>query len=87
MRERIDQQAEQIDEKRKEIGEKEKQIADLERQLSAHKRNSSNSSKPPSSDGLAGEPRKRGRKHKSRRRPGGSPDILDDIGIWFLRIR
>jgi transposase len=73
LREKIDEQAEQILEKKQEIGEKNKQIADLEQQLAAHKRNSTNSSKPPSSDGLAGAPRKRGRKDKSRRRPGGQP--------------
>ncbi len=59
------------EELRKQIAEQQQQIADLERQLAAHKRNSTNSSKPPSSDGLAGEPRQRGRRHKSRRKPGG----------------
>jgi transposase len=63
----------QIGEKEKQIGEKEKQIADLERQLALRKQNSTNSSKPPSSDGLAGEPRQRGRRKKSRRKPGGQP--------------
>lgn len=48
-------------------------VQDLERQLAAYRKNSTNSSKPPSSDGLAGEPRKRGRKHRSRRKPGGQP--------------
>src|SRR6266699_1863962 len=51
----------------------ETQITDLERQLAMRKRNSTNSSKPPSSDGLAGEQRPRGRKHKSQRKPGGQP--------------
>src|ERR1039457_5308838 len=37
------------------------------------KKNSTNSSKPPSSDGLAGEQRPRGRKHKSKRKPGAQP--------------
>src|ERR1035438_7264432 len=42
------------------IAEREMQIADLERQLAGRKRNSTNSSKPPSSDGLTteGEPRR-----------------------------
>lgn len=57
------------------IAEKDQQIADLERQLAARKQNSRNSSKPPSSDGLAGESRSRGRqqpgKSSSRRKPGG----------------
>ena len=53
------------------IAEKEKQIADLERQLAARKKNSTNSSKPPSSDGLAGDQRTRKKRKKSRRKPGG----------------
>jgi transposase len=57
-------------EREKQIAEREKQIADLERQLALRKRNSTNSSKPPSSDGLAGEQRPRGRKRKSKRKPG-----------------
>lgn len=58
---------------REKIGEQKEQIEELERQLAARKRNSTNSSKPPSSDGLAGDPRPRGRKHKSGRKPGGQP--------------
>ena len=69
----IGEQQRQIGEKEKQIGEKEKQIADLERQLALRKQNSTNSSKPPSSDGLAGEPRLRGRGKRSRRKPGGQP--------------
>src|SRR6516162_1062567 len=57
----------------KQIADAEKQIADLERQLALRKRNSTNSSKPPASDGLAGEQRARGRKHKSKRKPGAQP--------------
>ncbi len=61
-----------IAERDQRIADAEKQIADLERQLALRKRNSTNSSKPPSSDGLAGEQRPRGRKHnKSKRKPGG----------------
>ena len=60
-----------IAEKDKAIAEKEKQIADLERQLAACKKNSTNSSKPPSSDGLAGDQRPRKKRKKSRRKPGG----------------
>src|SRR6266852_8888547 len=64
----------QIADAEKQIADAEKQIADLERQLAGRKQNSTNSSKPPSSDGLAGEPRQRGRrKCKSRRKPGGQP--------------
>ena len=69
----VEEQQKQIGEKEKQIGEKEKQIADLERQLALRKQNSTNSSKPPSSDGLAGEPRLRARRKKSWRKPGGQP--------------
>jgi transposase len=63
----------QIAEREKQIADAEKQIADLERQLAGRKKNSTNSSKPPSSDGLAGEQRPRGRKRRSQRKPGGQP--------------
>lgn len=63
----------QAAERDKQLSEAEQQIAELERQLALRKRNSTNSSKPPSSDGLAGEPRRRGRKRKSKRKPGGQP--------------
>jgi transposase len=69
----IAEREKQIAECEKQIAEREKQIADLERQLALRKRNSTNSSKPPSSDGLAGEQRARGRKLKSKRKPGGQP--------------
>ena len=61
----------QLAEKQREIAEQRRQIEDLQRQLAATHRNSTNSSKPPSSDGLAGRPRVRGRQHKSKRNPGG----------------
>jgi Family of unknown function (DUF6444) len=51
-----------VTERDKRIADAGKQIADLERQLSWRKKNSTNSSKPPSSDGLAGGQRPRGRK-------------------------
>jgi transposase len=63
----------QIADAEKQIADAEKQIADLERQLAGRKKNSTNSSKPPSSDGLAGEQRPRGRKHKGKRKPGAQP--------------
>ncbi len=66
-------QAQQIADKTKQIAEKTKQIADLERQLALRQQNSTTTSKPPSSDGLAGRPRLRGRRTKSRRKPGGQP--------------
>ncbi len=69
----IRRQAEEIAQQQQQIADAEKQIADLERQLALRKQNSTNSSKPPSSDGLAGEPRQRGRRKKSRRKAGGQP--------------
>jgi transposase len=66
LRERVDEQA-------KQIADAEKQIADLERQLALRQQNSTTTSKPPSSDGLAGQQRMRGRRTKSRRKPGGQP--------------
>jgi transposase len=63
----------EVAEREKQIADAEKQIADLEQQLALRKRNSTNSSKPPSSDGLAGEQRPRGRKHKSKRKAGAQP--------------
>jgi transposase len=62
-----------VAEREKQIADAEKQIAELERQLAGRKKNSTNSSKPPSSDGLAGEQRPRGRKRKRKRKPGGQP--------------
>ena len=69
----IERLREQVAERDHQITEKEQQIADLERQLAASKKNSTNSSKPPSSDGLAGKQRPRGRQRKSKRKPGGQP--------------
>ena len=60
--EQLAEQEKQIADAEKQIADAEKQIADLERQLALRKQNSTNSSKPPSSDGLAGEQRPRGRK-------------------------
>src|SRR6202162_4919799 len=71
--EEIAKQQQQIADAEQQIANAEKQIADLERQLALRKQNSTNSSKPPSSDGLAGEARERGRRKKSRRKVGGQP--------------
>jgi TolA-binding protein len=50
----VEKSQEELEDKDKAIADKDRQIADLERQLAARRRNSTNSSKPPSSDGLAG---------------------------------
>src|ERR1700733_5755473 len=68
--ERLKQENERL---RKELIEMEKKIADLERQLALRQQNSTTTSKPPSSDGLAGQQRVRGRRVKSRRKAGGQP--------------
>ncbi len=75
-----DQQAQGIERLRREnerlreqLAEQAKQIADLERKLALHDQNSTTTSKPPSSDGLAGRQRVRGRRGKIGRRPGGQP--------------
>lgn len=73
LRRELEELRRKIAEREKQIADAEKQIADLERQLALRKQNSTNSSKPPSSDGLAGEPRQRGRRKKSRRKVGGQP--------------
>jgi transposase len=73
LRQHLREQAERLSEGERRIAEKEKQIAELERQLALRNQNSTNSSKPPSSDGLAGAPRQRGRRKKSRRKAGGQP--------------
>jgi transposase len=64
---------EQLAQQAKALAEQAKLIADLRRQLAMRQQNSTTTSKPPSSDGLAGEPRVRGRRQKSRRRRGGQP--------------
>ncbi len=79
--ERLHQQIEQLKQQLSEqlareaqrIAEAEKQIADLERQLGLKQQNSTTTSKPPSSDGLAGKQRERCRRKKSKRKVGGQP--------------
>lgn len=67
------QNLEQLAQKQQQITDAEKQISDLERQLAMRLQNSTTSSKPPSSDGLAGSPRERCRTKKSKRKVGGQP--------------
>jgi transposase len=68
--ERLKQENERL---REQLAEQAKRIADLERELALRQQNSTTTSKPPSSDGLAGQPRVRGRRVKSRRTAGGQP--------------
>jgi len=63
----------ELAERERQLGDAKKQIADLERQLALRNQNSTITSKPPASDGLAGRQRVRGRRRKSRRKPGGQP--------------
>jgi transposase len=76
LRRQIAERDREIADQQQELLEKQRQIQDLERKLQAHNRNSTNSSKPPSSDGLAGAQRVRSRQQLQRRRrrkPGGQP--------------
>ena len=57
---------------RRQLAEQAKEIAELRRQLAMRQQNST-TSKPPSSDGLAGEQRVRGRRRKYGPPRGGQP--------------
>ena len=63
----------ELAERERQLAEQAKRIAELERQLALRQQNSTTTSKPPASDGLAGRQRVRGRRRKSRRMPGGQP--------------
>ncbi|MFI5367367.1 MAG: IS66 family transposase, partial [Candidatus Binatia bacterium] len=85
--ERLKQEVERL---RRELAERDRQLAehvkrikDLERQLALRQQNSTTTSKPPSSDGLAGKQRIRGRRQKSRRKRGGQPG---HSGHWRLLV-
>ena len=74
----------ELEERAKQITDQAREINDLKRQPALKQQNSTITSKPPSSDGLAGQPRPRGRREKSRRKAGGQPGIQDAIVTWYL---
>jgi transposase len=61
----------QISDAQRQIADAQEQIADLERQLAGRKKDSTNSSKPPSSDGPAAARRQKPARCRGRRKPGG----------------
>jgi transposase len=73
-REELQREVERLGEEnerlRQEVPDAEKQIADLERQLAGRKKDSTNSSKPPSSDGPAAARRLKPARCRGRRKPG-----------------
>ena len=71
LREENERLRQKVTESEKQIADCEKQIAELERQLAGRKRDSTNSSKPPSSDGLAAARRLKPAHCRGRRKPGG----------------
>jgi hypothetical protein len=73
LRQEVERLRRELADRDRQIAEQAKRIADLEHQLALRQQNSTTTSKPPSSDGLAGQPRERGRRRKSRRRRGGQP--------------
>ena len=75
LRRELAERERELAERERELAEREKQVADLERQLGLRHLNSVTSSKPPSSDGLAGKQRDRCRARRvgGRRKPGGQP--------------
>ena len=71
LREEIERLRREVIESEKQIADRDKQIADLERQLAGRKKDSTNSSKPPSSDGPAAARRLKPARCRGRRKPGG----------------
>jgi transposase len=69
----VEESRRRVAELEKQLIERDKKIEDLEHQLAGRKKDSSNSSKPPSSDGLAADKRIHPQRKKSRRKPGGQP--------------
>jgi chromosome segregation ATPase len=63
-----------------------KKIADLERQMAAYRKDSTNSSMPPSTDLKRGSQRRYPPREKSKRKPGGQRGHAGNIVRWRLRI-
>jgi len=68
---KLEKKADLLRKLEKELAERDKKIDELEHQLAGRKKNSSNSSKPPSSDGPAADKRIHPQRKKSGRKPGG----------------
>ncbi|HYN08690.1 MAG TPA: IS66 family transposase [Vicinamibacterales bacterium] len=73
LKQEIERLRRELAEREREVAEQAKRIKDLEHELALHQQNSTTTSKPPSSDGLAGQQRMRGRRQKSRRPRGAQP--------------
>ncbi len=69
----LEKKAELLKKLEKELADRDKKIDELEHQLAGRKKDSSNSSKPPSSDGPAADKRVHPQRKKSGRKPGGQP--------------
>ena len=68
---RVEELEHKVAEQDQQLSDSEKQIADLERQLAGRRKDSTNSSKPPSSDGPAAARREKPAHCRGRRKPGG----------------
>ena len=82
LRRELAERERQLKDAERQVADAKKQIADLERQLALRQQNSTTTSKPPSSDGLAGRQRERGRRTKSRRKPAVNRGIPGICGRW-----
>jgi DNA repair exonuclease SbcCD ATPase subunit len=71
LRQEVIESEKKVAESERRIADCEKQIADLERQLAGRQKDSTNSSKPPSSDGPAAARRLKPSRCRGRRKPGG----------------
>ena len=71
LRKELERLREKVADSEKQIADRDNKIADLERQLAGRKKDSTNSSKPPSSDGPAAARRLKPAHSRGRRKPGG----------------